>query len=108
MLDLLSGRKASVSFSYIDSDGSVTQQMWTFVRKEPLAINDKTFDPNVFDQQVLGETGQGRAAQHYIRWLDPKTGLWLKVDFGVLSGNRNKGAHATYVEGYRDRSITPP
>jgi hypothetical protein len=110
MLDLLSGRKASVSFPYTDSDGSVTQQTWTFVRKEPFTVNDKTFDTNVFDQEVLGGKEQGRNAKHYMRWLDQKSGLWLKVEFSVISGPVRHGAaqHATYVEGYRDRSITLP
>ena len=107
MLELLSGRKASVSFDYTDPDGSVTHQTWMFVRKEPLTVGDKTFDTSVFDQEVIGGKGQGRAAKHYIRWLDQKAGLWLKVNFSVTSiGART--ATTTYVDGYRDRSITLP
>ena len=39
MLDLLSGRKTSVSFPRTASNGYILQETWTLLRKEPYAVN---------------------------------------------------------------------
>jgi hypothetical protein len=104
MLDLLSGRKTSASFPRTASNGYILQETWTVLRKEPYAVNGKTFDTIVFDQEIKSDPrGRSDFHGHYTMWLDPKAGLWLKSDLHVLSGSTNM-----YPQAYQDRAITIP
>lgn len=104
MLDLLSGRKTSVSFPHTASNGYIQQETWTFLRKEPYTVNGKTFDTIVFDQEVKSDPrGRSDFHGHYTQWVDPKAGLWLKSDLSVISGSTNM-----YPQAYRDHAITLP
>jgi hypothetical protein len=104
MQELLSGRKTSVSFALTASNGYILQETWTFLRKEPYAVNGQAFDTMVFDQEI---TADPRARSdfhgHYTMWLAPKAGLWLKSDLHVLSGSTNM-----YPQAYQDHAITIP
>jgi predicted RNA-binding Zn-ribbon protein involved in translation (DUF1610 family) len=104
MLDLLSGRKTSASFPRTASNGYILQETWTVLRKEPYAVNGKTFDTIVFDQEIKSDPrGRSDFHGHYTMWLDPKAGLWLKSDLHVLSGSTNM-----YPQAYQDHAITIP
>jgi hypothetical protein len=104
MLDLLSGRKTSVSFPYTASNGYIEQDTWTLLRKEPYSIDGKTVEVLVLDHDVVGDP-RGTSGFHgrYTHWLDPKSGVWLKTELAVISGAAN-----FYPQSYRVRSVTSP
>jgi hypothetical protein len=104
MSDLLSGRKTSATYPAMASNGYVETDTWTFVRKEPLKVEDKTFNTIVFDREITSDP-RGRSAfhGHYTVWVDPKAGLWLKCELTGASGATNM-----YPLSYRDQKITGP
>lgn len=101
--DILSGRKTSVTFPGMASNGYVETDTWNFVRKEPLTVGDKTFNTLVFDREITADP-HGRSAfhGHYMMWIDPAAGLWLKSELMGASGSTNM-----YPQSYRVRTITP-
>jgi hypothetical protein len=104
MIDLLSGRKTSVSFPYTAFNGYIEQDSWTLLRKEPYSIDGKTVEVLVLDHDVVGDS-RGTSAFHgrYTHWLDPKTGVWLKTELTVISGSAN-----FWPQAYRVRTVTLP
>jgi hypothetical protein len=104
MSDLLSGRKTSATFPAMASNGYVETDAWTFVRKEPLKVEDRTFNTIVFDREITADP-RGRSAfhGHYTVWVDSKAGLWLKNELTGASGATNM-----YPLSYRDQKITGP
>ncbi len=104
MLDLLSGRKTTVSFPYTAFNGYIEQDTWTLLRKEQYAIDGKTVEVLVLDHDVAGDP-RGTSAFHgrYTHWLDPKSGVWLKTELTVVSGSAN-----FWPQAYRVRSVTAP
>nr|WP_294504713.1 hypothetical protein [uncultured Rhodopila sp.] len=104
LLDLLSGRKTSVSFPYTAYNGYIQQENWTLLRKEPYSIDGKTVETLVFETETTGDS-RGTSGFHgrYTRWLDPKSGVWLKADLAIISGAGN-----FYPQAYRVRSVTTP
>ena len=104
MLDLLSGRKTSVSFPYTATNGYILQETWTLLRKEPYDIDGQKLETLVFDQEVKADPrARSDFHGHYTQWFAPKTGLWVKSDLQVISGSTNY-----YSQAYRDHSITMP
>jgi hypothetical protein len=101
--DILSGRKTSVTFPGMASNGYIETDTWTFVRKEPLNVGNKTFNTLVFDREVTADP-RGRSAfhGHYMMWIDPAAGLWLKNELTGASGSTNM-----YPQSYRTQTITP-
>jgi hypothetical protein len=104
MMDLLSGKKASVNFPYTSFDGYSSQETWKFLGKEPVSLDGKTFDAMTFSLERVADP-RGRSAFHgnYKQWLDPKTGLWVKSELTVVGGEIGK-----YPRSYTDTSITLP
>ena len=58
----------------------------------------------VFETETTGDS-RGTSGFHgrYTRWLDPKSGVWLKADLAIISGAGN-----FYPQAYRVRSVTTP
>jgi hypothetical protein len=104
MSDILSGRKTSVTYPAMASNGYIESETWTFARKESLKVEDKTFNALVFDREITSDP-RGRSAfhGHYTVWVDPKAGLWLKVDLMGASGATNM-----YPVSYRVQKVTGP
>jgi hypothetical protein len=105
---LLSGREKTVSYDYISPIGLTSRQTWTRLRRQTLTIGGKPVDTIVFEQQMqrIGPyRGDAPWAGDYLHWLDPKTSLWVKGEFHLISGAYNGGAaYATY----EDVSVTLP
>ena len=108
LIALLSGREKTVSYDYISPIGLTSRQTWTRLRHETLTINGQPVDTIVFEQhmQRIGPyRGDAPWAGDYLHWLDPKTSLWVKGEFHLISGAFNGGAaYATY----QDVSVTLP
>ena len=104
MIDLLSGRKTTVSFPYTAFNGYVEQDTWTLLRREPYSIDGNTVEVLVLDHEVAGDA-RGTSAFHgrYTHWLDPKSGVWLKTELAVISGSAN-----FWPQAYRVRSVRLP
>ena len=105
---LLSGREKTVSYDYISPIGLTSRQTWTRLRRQTLTIDGKPIDTIVFEQQMqrIGPyRGDAPWAGDYLHWLDPKTSLWVKGEFHLISGAFNGGA--TYAT-YQDVSVTLP
>ncbi len=104
MMDLLSGRKTSVSFPYTAFNGYIQQDTWTLLRREPYAIDGKTVEVLVLDHDVASDA-RGTSGFHgrYTHWLDPKTGIRLKMELSVITGSAN-----FWPQAYRVRSVTLP
>jgi hypothetical protein len=103
MSDILSGRKTNVTFPYTAFNGYILTDAWTFVRKEPLKVGDKTFNTLVFDREVTSDPrARSNFHGHYMMWVDPAAGLWLKSE---LSGAT--GAVHMYPQSYRVTAVTP-
>jgi hypothetical protein len=102
--DMLSGRKTTVTFGATASNGYIASETWTFVRKQPLPIGDKSFNTMVFTREITADP-RGRSAFHglYTVWVDPKAGLWLKTDLSNASGQVNY-----YPQAYTAQSVTQP
>ena len=104
MLDLLAGRKTSVSFLVASPRGYITHETWTVLRKETLAVDGKSFATVVFDRDLASDPKLQNAFHgHYTNWLDPKTGLWLKSDLTGATGATNY-----YPQSFQVHSITFP
>lgn len=104
MLELLSGRKTSVSFPYTAFNGYIQQDTWTLLRKEPYSIDSKTVEVLVLDHDVVCDSrGTSGFHGHYTHWLDPKSGVWLKTELAVISGSAN-----FWPQAYRVRTVTLP
>jgi len=103
MSDILSGRKTGVTFPAMEYNGYITTNKWTFVRREPLTVGNKTFNTLVLDREV---TADPRARSdfhgHYMMWIDPAAGIWLKVELSAASG-----ATRGYPQSSRVHAITP-
>ena len=103
MSDLLSGRKTSVTFPDTANNGFVLTETWTFVRKEPMTVGDKTFNTLVFDREITADPRAPSAFHgHYMTWVDPAAGLWLRAELSGASGAINK-----YPQSYRVHTVTP-
>jgi hypothetical protein len=104
LIELLSGQKTSVSFPYTGSDGYILQEVWTFLRREPYNLDGKRYDTIVLSHEETADP-RGRSNFHgrYVRWLDLKSGLWLKAELTVIGGEANK-----FPKAYQDQSITLP
>jgi hypothetical protein len=104
MIDLLSGRKTTVSFPYTAFNGYIEQDTWTLLRREPYSIDGNTVEVVVLDHEVAGDS-RGTSAFHgrYTHWLDPKSGVWLKTELSVISGSAN-----FWPQAYRVRSVRLP
>jgi hypothetical protein len=104
LIEFLSGRKTSVSFPYTADNGYISQEAWTFLRREPYNLGGKVYDTVVLSQETTADP-RGRSNFHgrYVRWLDLKTGLWLKAELTVIGGESNK-----WPQAYQDQSITLP
>jgi hypothetical protein len=101
--DMLSGRKTSVTFPGMASNGYIEKDTWTFVRKEPLTVGNKTFNTLVFDREVTADPrGRSTFHGHYMMWIDPAAGLWLKVELTGATGSTNM-----YPVSYRVQTVTP-
>jgi hypothetical protein len=100
--DLLSGRQAKVSFDYTSPTRYLSHETWTILRREKVSIGGQQLDTVVFDRETLYET-RGAFHGHFVQWLDPKNGLWVKSETNVISGQVN-GQPVTY----QDHSITLP
>ncbi len=101
--DILSGRKTSVTFPSTLSNGYIEKDTWTFVRKEPLQVGNKTFNTLVLDREITADPrGRSGFHGHYIMWIDPAAGLWLKSELTDASGNTNM-----YPQSSRVRTVTP-
>jgi hypothetical protein len=102
LTDLFSGRKTSVSFDYTSPTRYLSHETWTILRREPVTIGGKTLNTVVFDRETQYET-RGAFHGHFVQWLDPKNGLWVKSETNVISG-QTSGQPPTY----QDHSITLP
>jgi len=104
MMDLLSGRKTSASFPYTAFNGYIQHDTWTLLRKESYSIDGKTVEVLVLDHDVIGDS-RGPSGFHgrYTHWLDPQTGIWLKMELAVISGSAN-----FWPQAYRVRTVTLP
>jgi hypothetical protein len=101
--DILTGRKTSVTFPGMASNGYVEKDTWNFVRKESLSVGNKTFNTLVFDREVTADPrGRSDFHGHYMMWIDPAAGLWLKVELTGASGSTN-----LYPQSYRVQTVTP-
>jgi hypothetical protein len=104
MADLLEGRKNTVTVHYTNRLGYVQTETWTFLRAEPYTVDGKTFKTIVFDHDLVADPrGTSRCHAHYVRWLDPETGIWVRSDLTVLGGQCG-----TYPQSYRVDAITVP
>jgi hypothetical protein len=102
--DILSGRKTTVSFPALASNGYIQAETWTFVRKEAVRVGDKIFNTIVLDREVTSDPrGRSDFHGHYTQWLVPGAGLWVKSDLTNATGATN-----FYPQSYRDQTITVP
>lgn len=100
MLDLLSGRKTNVRYF----DGFVSSHICTLPEREHYQIKEKNYEAIVFDDKYTSDSKKKNFFHvHYIRCLNPETGLWLKSEFQGLSGDIN-----LYEKPYLDTDITIP
>ena len=105
MLELLSGQKTSVRFEYTNANGTVDVQIWTMLRQERYQLNGKTYELIVFDNEHISDSRTNRSLHaHYIRWLNPEMGLWLKAELQIVSG----GDTWHHPKPYVDTDITLP
>jgi hypothetical protein len=100
--DLFSGRKTSVSFDYTSPTRYLSHETWKLLRREQVTIGGKPLNTVVYDRETLYETRSGFHG-HFVQWLDPKNGLWVKSETNVISGQVS-GQPQTY----QDHAITLP
>lgn len=97
---LLSGSQKTVTYEY---EHPVSRQLnhttWTFLRHETLTVEGKPFDTMVFS--IFNRNNWGWW-YNTTRWFDPKDGLWMKNELGLLHG-AIRGA-----PGFKDVSVTFP
>jgi hypothetical protein len=70
----------------------------TILRREKITIGGKSLNTAVFDREISYET-RGAFHGHFVRWLDPKNGPWVRSEANVISGQSPT---------YRGHSITLP
>jgi DNA-binding winged helix-turn-helix (wHTH) protein/TolB-like protein len=99
---LLSGSKTSVSYDFTTDSGKSRHVTWTFLRRETLTVDGKTFDTIVFDER--SEDPDHSWGGDYLWWFDQKDGLWLKSEFRLLSGQFQNVTYANY----QDLSVSVP
>jgi hypothetical protein len=98
MLDVLSGRKTSATFQRLAPRGSILQETWTFLRKEPYSLDGKTYNTVVLDEDMKGDPRERNDFHgHYTHWVDPKSGFWLKTELNVISGSTNYFPQASQI-----------
>jgi hypothetical protein len=102
LLELLSGRNTKVTFAYTSPTRYLSQETWTFVRREKVAVGGKTIDAIVLDREAEYQN-RGAFHGHWVQWLDPKNGLWVKSQFNFISGQTSGQPPS-----YEDHSITIP
>jgi hypothetical protein len=102
LTELFAGRKTSVSFDYTSPRRYLSHETWSILRREQLNIGGKTFDTVVFDRETTYEN-RGAFHGHFVQWLSPKNGLWLRSETHFISGQVS-GQPPTY----QDQSITLP
>ena len=102
LTELFAGRQAKVSFDYTSPTRYLSHETWSILRREKITVGGKPLDTVVFDRETLYET-RGAFHGHFVQWLDPKSGLWVKSETNVISGQVNG-----QPQSYQDRSITLP
>jgi hypothetical protein len=100
--DLFAGRQARVSFDYTSPTRYLSHETWTILRREKISIGGQQLDTVVFDRETLYQT-RGAFHGHFVQWLDPKNGLWVKSETNVISGQVNG-----QPSNYQDHAITLP
>jgi hypothetical protein len=100
MLDLFTGRTPSLTVQL--KSGST--ETWTVLRREQVNIGGSAIDTIVLDEERSRFPNSLHPFHgHYTRWLDPKDGLWVKAEFGNISGET-----AQERKPYQDTSIRFP
>jgi hypothetical protein len=100
MADLFAGRTPGLTVKL--KSGST--EKWTILRREQVAIGGQTIDAIVFDEERSRFSNSLHPFHgHYTRWLDPKDGLWIKAEYGEVSGET-----AMERKPYQDTSIRVP
>lgn len=102
LADLFAGKQASVSFDYTSPTRYLSHETWKVLRREQVTIGGKALDTVVFDRETTYET-RGAFHGHFVQWLEPKSGLWVKSETNVISGQV-----AGQPPSYQDHSITLP
>jgi hypothetical protein len=98
MLDLLSGKQTSVSFTFEDK----SSETWKFLRREQVIIAGKQINAMVFDHERQRHPNSTHPFHgHYTVWLD---GLWVKSVLTSTDGEVARGE----VRPYEDTLITLP
>jgi hypothetical protein len=83
LLDLFAGRRASV----VVTTSRGTTDTWTILRHERVTIAGKTSDAIVLSQdRVRFLKSFHQFHGFYERWLDAKSGLWIRADLHLISG----------------------
>jgi hypothetical protein len=102
LTEILSGRKPSVKFDYTSPTRYLSHETWTFLRREQVTIAGKAIATVVYDRETTYET-RGAFHGHFVQWLDPKNGLWVKGESNFISGQVSGQPPS-----YQDHSITLP
>jgi hypothetical protein len=102
LLDLFAGRKTKVTFDYTSPTRYLSHETWTILRHEQVTIGGKAIDTVVCDRETQYETRTAFHG-HFVQWLDPKNGLWVKSETNAISGQVNGQPPS-----YQDHAITLP
>jgi DNA-binding winged helix-turn-helix (wHTH) protein len=102
LIALLSGSATSVSYDFTTVSRQLRHVTWTFLRRETLTVEGKTFDTIVFDEK--SENSIHTWAGDHVRWFDPKSGLWLKCEFRLIYGTFQGWTY----DNYQDVSVSVP